>query len=63
MGKFWPQTICETTPSSTSTVVNYTGGTYAGGVWEKKKPVVVIDSVKEKNIKISVVITGVEDND
>ena len=56
MGKFWPQAGYELSWPKDG------GSNYAGGVWERKLPVVIIDAIKEKDEKISVIITGVEDD-
>ena len=56
MGKFWPQ------PDGGLPWPVKAGTGYAGGVWERKQPVVVIDKVVEREREeISVIVTGVED--
>lgn len=55
MGKFWPQ------PDGGLPWPIKGGTGYAGGFWDKKSPVVVIDSMKEEDEEICVIVTGVED--
>lgn len=56
LGKFWGQ------PGYGVKMPKPTGGNYAGGEWDRKLPVVVIDAVRERDEKISVIVIGVNDD-
>jgi hypothetical protein len=54
-GKFWPQ------PGYGMKWPPRGGGNYAGGMWDRRPPVIHIDAIKEEDQKICVIVTGIED--
>lgn len=55
MGKFWPQ------PGYGLKWPPRGGGNYPAYIDEKKKPVIIVDAVRERNEKVSITITGISE--